>query len=115
MARRPLSQSPRTKSTVNEATRPGGRHLPPDDTPTIDNPPKGSLWEDQDDRGGRSGRSTIETGSLNDIEGIDPAIRYSVGRDVPIFNCHSSNFYRTFDKEIALRSLGDLATFVERK
>jgi hypothetical protein len=40
-----------SKGTVDSARRSGGQHCPPDDTPTIDNPPKGRLWEDQDDGG----------------------------------------------------------------
>jgi hypothetical protein len=29
----------------------GARFLAPDDRPTIDNPPKGELWDDHDDSG----------------------------------------------------------------
>jgi hypothetical protein len=29
----------------------GARSLAPDDRPTIDNPPKGELWDDHDDSG----------------------------------------------------------------
>jgi hypothetical protein len=38
------------KDTVRRARNSGGAHAPTDERPTIDNPPKGSLWDDQDDR-----------------------------------------------------------------
>jgi hypothetical protein len=39
------------RRTVDRAIgKSGGVNAPPDDRPTIDKPPKGSLWDDQDDR-----------------------------------------------------------------
>src|SRR5216683_4113295 len=36
--------------TINEARKSTARHLPVDDRPTIDKPPKGELWDDQSDK-----------------------------------------------------------------